>query len=99
MLQTLLSAILCAAAEEKLAKEAVPFARHICRHFAMLFVAGAQPPPPAPIMFRQEAPRPSPNENGSRGGRQGTPAQTQPITPQVGRGAEDAQGLEMRCRG
>lgn len=53
VLATLLSAVIGAAADEKLADVAGPFAHGICRHFAMLFVAGAHPPPPAPMMARQ----------------------------------------------
>lgn len=42
VLVTLISAIIGAAADEQLADAAGPFARGICRHFAMLFAAGAQ---------------------------------------------------------
>jgi transformation/transcription domain-associated protein len=55
VLVALLSAILAAAADEKLADVASPFARNMCRHFGMLFAAGTQPPPPAPAVFRHEA--------------------------------------------
>lgn len=53
VLATLLAAVIGAAADEKLHDVAGPFARGICRHFAMLFAAGAHPPPPAPMMARQ----------------------------------------------
>ncbi len=42
VLVTLLSAVIAAAAEDKLGETAAPFARDVCRHFAMLFAAGTQ---------------------------------------------------------
>jgi transformation/transcription domain-associated protein len=57
VLTSLLTAVISAAGDEQLADMAVPFCRSICRHFAMLFAAGATAPPPAPLMSR---PTPSP---------------------------------------
>ncbi|GIL72029.1 hypothetical protein Vretifemale_2442, partial [Volvox reticuliferus] len=56
VLVQLLAAVMGAAADEALAVAARPFALHVSRHFAMLFVAGTQPPPPAPVMARTAAP-------------------------------------------
>jgi hypothetical protein len=50
VLVALIAAVIGAGADEQLGEVAGPFARGICRHFAMLFAAGAQvnrgPPPP-----------------------------------------------------
>jgi len=55
VLTSLLTAIISAAGDEQLAAAAIPFCRSICRHYAMLFAAGAKTPPPAPLMSRATA--------------------------------------------
>ncbi|GFR40173.1 hypothetical protein Agub_g730, partial [Astrephomene gubernaculifera] len=52
ILVQLLAAVMGAPADEALAADAKPFALHVSRHFAMLFISGTQPPPPAPVMAR-----------------------------------------------
>ncbi|KAL6756896.1 hypothetical protein V8C86DRAFT_2435829, partial [Haematococcus lacustris] len=61
VLVALVVAIIAASADPRLEDVALPFARHITRHFAMLFVAGTLPPAPGPAMFRHE-PRPAPTD-------------------------------------
>jgi hypothetical protein len=68
VLVSLLAAVLGAAADEVLAPAATPFATHVSRHFAMLFVAGVTPPPPAPVMARTQPPAHAPaQEAGGEG--------------------------------
>eukprot|EP00884_Botryococcus_braunii_P021985 jgi/Botrbrau1/8470/Bobra.0237s0087.1 len=47
ILRELLAGSLKAMGEEDIRPEATPFGHGICRHFALLFAAGAQSPPPA----------------------------------------------------
>lgn len=81
VLVQLLGAVMGAAADEVLAEAARPFAINVSRHFAMLFVSGTRPPPPAPLMARTVAPDPnqqqkgpqSPGEVPGQSGGQGSP--------------------------
>lgn len=53
LVMTPLASVLAAASsDDRLADISKPFAKDICRHFAMLFAAGTKQPPPAPYMFR-----------------------------------------------
>eukprot|EP00798_Chlamydomonas_sp_ICE-L_P011536 gene11536-34248_t len=49
---SLISTVIGASADERLASVATPFAHNVCRHFAMLYCAGAVSPPPAPAMSK-----------------------------------------------
>lgn len=53
-MKKLIASTLAAAADEDIRDEAVPFAESLCRHFALLFAAGATHPPPAPPSTKME---------------------------------------------
>jgi hypothetical protein len=52
ILETMIAAAVGACGDERLAEKAKPFARGLCRHFAMLYAAGAAPPPAPPATSR-----------------------------------------------
>ncbi|KAK9813301.1 hypothetical protein WJX72_012102 [[Myrmecia] bisecta] len=61
VLKTLIAVTIGAAADPAVAEMASPFARGICRHFALLFAAGASAPPPTMPISRS-----SPQSKGGR---------------------------------
>ena len=88
VLVSLLTAVIAAGGDERVAEKALPFSRGICRHFAMLFVAGATAPPPAPMMSRI-----TPAEGGAAaGGAAGKGAAAAPGDGAAAGGAEGAAG-------
>lgn len=52
ILQMMIAAAVGACGDERLSEKAKPFSRGLCRHFAMLYAAGAAPPPAPPATSR-----------------------------------------------
>jgi hypothetical protein len=50
----MIAAAIGACGDDRLAERAKPFARGLCRHFAMLYAAGAAPPPAPPATSRPQ---------------------------------------------
>eukprot|EP00879_Flechtneria_rotunda_P005042 GHRR01005319.1.p1 GENE.GHRR01005319.1~~GHRR01005319.1.p1 ORF type:complete len:3477 (+),score=1416.33 GHRR01005319.1:1112-11542(+) len=99
VLTSLLAAIIAAAGDEELTDSSKPFCHSICRHYAMLFVAGAGAPPPAPFMSRAVYMGGSGSQQQQKPGTSAAPAASSNQAGTAGGGSSNAAGSAAAAGG